>query len=56
MINKNWSNSWMQEMSIKHCGKDYGSEFLNAYFFYRAVYHMVAVEAILNARMWVGKM
>ncbi len=42
---------WFTLMAIKHCGKDYGSERLNQYFFYRKVYHMTANEAFLK----VGK-
>ncbi len=36
---------WFTKMAIQHCGKDYGSEARNQYFFYRKVYNMSADEA-----------
>lgn len=50
------STSWMRQMCLTHCGKDYGSEFANAYFFYRVVYHMQALEAYREAKKWCGLM
>lgn len=40
------SNSWFATMAIRHCGKNYGSERRNQYFFYRKVYRMEASAAL----------
>jgi hypothetical protein len=36
---------WFTQQAIKYCGKDYGSERVNQYRFYRTVYRMTAWEA-----------
>jgi len=36
---------WFTQQAIRYCGKDYGSERVNQYRFYRTVYHMTAWEA-----------
>jgi hypothetical protein len=36
---------WFTQQALRYCGKDYGSERVNQYRFYRTVYRMGAVEA-----------
>lgn len=43
-------NRWFTQMAIQHCGKDYGSEERNQYFFYRTVYKMNADAALREVR------
>ena len=43
-------SGWFTQMAIGHCGKDYGSDERNQYFFYRKAYHMTASEALREVR------
>lgn len=44
--------TWFTRMAIRHCGRDYGSERRNAYFFYRKVYQMSALETWETIARW----
>lgn len=46
------SESWFHRMALQYCGRTYGSEWRNAYFFYRAVYGMTASEAFEQSKHW----
>lgn len=41
---------WFTVMAKRHCGRDYGSELLNCYHFYRKVYGMEAISAWRRAK------
>jgi hypothetical protein len=45
-------SGWFTRMAIKHCGRDYGDERLNAYHFYRRVYGLTAIEAFTAIKRW----
>jgi len=40
-----WVQGWFTKMCLQYCGRDYGSETRNQYFFYRRVYEMTAEQA-----------
>lgn len=44
------TTSWFTSMALQYCGKDYGSEETNQYFFYRTVYKMTAEQALKEVR------
>lgn len=46
---------WMAAMAWRYCGRNYGSELVNAYMFHRRTGDN-AVKALQEARLWVEEM
>lgn len=46
------TTSWFTRMALQHCGKDYGTEARNQYFFYRTVYKLSAATALQRVKQF----